>query len=253
MRRQMIRLTEIAADRALRTDDVDDLGTPTTQALSSAIDAGDRDAAKSLAQYSAVEGKSLHDLLCDWLWDLFTQIANRHGEEEMHAIMRKSQEGWMMRRTWKAFLKMPVERRVQLTAEIMRAHRSGAKQLGELTVTETEDRYSIYMDPCGSGGRMRRGDPVDGTPSRLGAPYGFGTTSKAYDWSWGKENVPYYCLHCCLNELLPMEWGGHPLWVTGYDRDASKPCVWHFFKTAEAIPEEYYTRVGRKKPVEGLY
>jgi hypothetical protein len=52
-----------------------------------------------------------------------------------------------------------------------------------------------------------------------------------------------------------MEWGGHPLWVTDYPDDPNKPCVWHFYRTAEKIPEVYYTRVGRKKPGlgEGKY
>jgi hypothetical protein len=52
-----------------------------------------------------------------------------------------------------------------------------------------------------------------------------------------------------------MEWGGHPLWVTGYDPDPAKPCHWHFYKTVDAIPEEAYTRLGRRKPPpgEGLY
>lgn len=58
---------------------------------------------------------------------------------------------------------------------------------------------------------MRRGDPLDGTPSRLGAPYKFGATRSAHPRSWGRANVPYYCVHYTLNELLPMEWGGHPL------------------------------------------
>ena len=48
-----------------------------------------------------------------------------------------------------------------------------------------------------------------------------------------------------------MEWGGHPLWVTEYDDDASKPCAWHFYKRAELIPEEVYERVGRAKPDDG--
>jgi hypothetical protein len=157
----------------------------------------------------------------------------------------------MMRRTWKAFLRLSVEERVQLTAEVMRSHRCGPAQQGELEVIDEGDRYTIRMDPCGSGGRMRRGDPVDGTPSRLGPPYHFGKTRAAHDWSWGQKDVPYYCLHCCLNELLPMEWGGHPLWVTGYDPDAAKPCAWHFYKRAELIPERYYARVGRRKPAEG--
>ncbi len=154
----------------------------------------------------------------------------------------------MMKRTWKAFRKMPVADQVCLSAEILRSHRGGPRQDGALEIIEEEDRISIKMDPCGSGGRMRRGDPVDGSPSRIGKPYNFGATRQAYPWSWNKTGVPYYCLHCAVNEILPIEWGGHPLWVTGYSDDHQAPCYWHFYKQPDLIPEIYYTRLGFQKP-----
>jgi hypothetical protein len=154
----------------------------------------------------------------------------------------------MLKRTWKALVKMTVEERVHINAEIMRSHRCGPNQDGALEIIEEADRISIKMDPCGSGGRLRRGDPVSGTPSRLGPPYHFGVTKKAYPWSWGRKNVPYYCVHCAINEILPTEWGGYPLWVTGYSDDASVPCYWHFYRRPELIPAEYFQRLGFKKP-----
>ena len=248
----MLRLSDLAVvGREVRQDDAPDLGRPTQELICEAVDQGRPEEAKQLARYMVPEGKGLHDLFCDWIWNLLSEIARGFGEEAMHRIMRASQETWFMKRTWKGFLRLSVEERVHVTAEIMRAHHCGPQQDGALEVTEDAERYSIVMDPCGSGGRMRRGDPVDGTPSRLGPPYDFGATQEAHDWSWGQQGVPYYCVHCALNEILPMEWGGHPLWVTAYDADAAKPCAWHFYKRAEDIPEEYYTRVGRRKPKAG--
>lgn len=248
----MLRLVDLAMlGRPVRQDDWETLGRPTPALIREAIDEGRLEDAKRLADYVVPEGKSLHDLMCDWVWDMLTAIAEAHGEEEMYRILRRSQSTWMLKRTFKAFVAMPVEDRVRLTAEIMRAHHCGPAQDGEIEVIEEEDRYTIRMDPCGSGGRMRRGDPVDGTPSRLGPPYNFGKTAEAHDWSWGRSDVPYYCVHCAVNEILPMEWGGHPLWVTDFDPDETKPCYWTFYKTAEAIPEIYYTRVGRSKPKPG--
>lgn len=78
-----------------------------------------------------------------------------------------------------------------------------------------------------------------------------GVTRTAYPWSWSRSSVPCHCVHCALNELLPMEWGGHPLWVTEYHHDASRPCAWHFYKRTELIPAEVYERVGREKPEHG--
>jgi hypothetical protein len=248
----MLKLAEmVKLGRDVRQDDWDELGDATTEKIVEAVEAGRDEDAKALARYIIPEGKVLHDLMCDWVWDLLTQIAKRQGEAEMHACLRDSQSGWMLRRTWRGFLQLSVEERVQLTAEIMRAHRGGPKQDGGIDIIEDDEKYSIRMDPCGSGGRMRRGDPVDGTGSRLAAPYDFGVTEEAHDWAWGKTGVPYYCVHCAVNEAMPMEWGGHPLWVTGYDADAEKPCYWHFYKRADDIPEDYYTRQGFEKPAAG--
>ena len=60
--------------------------------------------------------------------------------------------------------------------------------------------------------------------------------------------MPYYCTHCPVNEILPIEWGGYPLWVTDFDSDASKPCLWRFYKKPKLIPEAYWTRVRKTKP-----
>ena len=248
----MLRLQDMARlGRAVRQDDLEDLGRPTPDLIKDAIDDGRNDDAKALAHYTVPESKSLHDLFCDWIWDMFTQIADRHGEDELYAMLRQTQGGWMLKRTWRAFLSLSVEERVQLTAEIMRAHHCGPDQAGTLDIVDAVDHIAIGMDPCGSGGRMRRGDPMDGTPSRLDPPYNFGVTKQAHDWSWQQAGVPYYCVHCAMNEILPMEWGGHPLWVTDYDADASRPCAWRFYKRADDIPDEYYRRVGREKPEAG--
>ena len=169
----------------------------------------------------------------------------------MIEILKGTQATWMMKRTWKGYLRLAVDERVAVTAEIMRSHYCGPDQDGEIEVVRRDDHLAIVMDPCGSGGRMRRGDPVEGTPSRLDPPYSFGATREPHPESWGRRNVPYYCMHCAHNEILPMEWGGHPLWVTAYDEDASKPCEWRFYHRAEDIPDEVYTRVGRAKPPAG--
>ena len=194
--------------RLVREDDWADLGLSTPDMIAKAIDAGRYDEAKALAGYFIPEGKALHDLFCDWIWDIFTKTSQQHREEAVYELCRSTQETWMMRRTWKGLSKMSVEERVYLNAEVMRSHRCGPDQDGGVDIIEEVDRFSIKMDPCGSGGRMRRGDPVDGTPSRLGPPYNFGVTRKAYPWSWGRKNVPYYCIHCAINEILPLNGEG---------------------------------------------
>ena len=70
----------------------------------------------------------------------------------------------------------------------------------------------------------------------------------------GQSGIPYNCVHfvhCVMNEVLSMEWGGHPLWVTGYDPDPQKPCSWNCKKRREIFLRNISRCVGRQKPSEG--
>ena len=74
----MLRLVDMARlGRAVRQEDIDELGVTTQSKLVEAIEEGRDEDAKRLAAYTIAEGKSLHDLFCDWIWDMQTQIANR--------------------------------------------------------------------------------------------------------------------------------------------------------------------------------
>jgi hypothetical protein len=240
-------------NRMIRCDDWQELGIPSQKLLVQAIREGRAEDAQRLAEYMIVESKALHDLYCDWIWDILTRVSKRLGEEAVYWVCRETQSTWMLKRTWKAMVRMPVEERVYISAEIFRAHRCGPLQDGTVEVRDEGVRITIKMDPCGSGGRMRRGDPVAGTPSRLGPPYNFGVTEKPYPWSWGMAGVPYYCVHCAVNEILPTEWGGYPLWVTGFSLNAEDPCYWYFYKRPEDIPDEFFERIGFSKEERSLF
>ena len=66
--------------------------------------------------------------------------------------------------------------------------------------------------------------------------------------AWGKVGVPHYCIRCCVHEEMRaitdtgylttvVEWDRNPWW-----------CHWYFYKDLDDVPEEYYTRIGAKKP-----
>ena len=139
--------------RFVREDDWPDLGLSTPDMIAKAIDEGRYEDAKALAHYFIPEGKGLHDLFCDWIWDILTKTAKKHGEAAVYELCRATQETWMMKRTWKGLLKMSVEERVYINTEVMRSHRCGPKQDGGVEIIEEKGRYSIKMDPCGSGGK----------------------------------------------------------------------------------------------------
>ena len=82
---------------------------------------------------------------------------------------------------------LPLEEVVQIIAEAMRSHRSGPRERGNFKVKEHRKKYTMILNPCGSGGRMMRTGELDRLPPRTKAPFFFGKTKKPYFWSWGKK------------------------------------------------------------------
>ncbi len=173
------------------------------------------------------------------MYGLMSFIATNYGEEALYKAMR--QIGEMFRPTRDVVLTLTPEEMAQFRAESFRFHLSGPGALGDITVVDEEDRYSIILDPCGTGGRMRRN-------GRTEPPYNYGSTRKAYPWSWGKAGVPYYCTHCCVfSEILPIEWVGYPARIHEPPEKNSDPCRLYIYKKPELIPEKYFTRLGKTK------
>ena len=232
--------------RPIRKDELGELGISTVTRILDAIDGGKPSEARDLVRYLWAEGKALHDLYADWTWALMDFIAEKMGEDELFHVLKKTQE-WRRRRRAERYVHGGMQEGLQLTAEFLRAHRSGPEQLGTFVLRDEGDRYVIDLDPCGSGGKMRRPDPVDGTPARTEAPYSCGTVQKAYPWTWGKPGIARYCVHCCVNEIIEIESVGYPICIHEYPDDPQQPCRWLFYKDPESIPEAYFTRVGKSK------
>lgn len=115
----------------------------------------------------------------------------------------------------------------------------------EINITEDAEKYILTLDPCRTGGRLRRGGAVGPTAA---AGFKIGTTGKPYPWCWGKPGVSYYCIHDCLFlEILPIELRGYPIAVVNYAERAEDPCILYFYKRPELIPEQYFLRLGKKK------
>jgi hypothetical protein len=238
-----------AFGRNLRTDDtLEELGKSSYDVLRDLIREGKTDEALKFVDYVQHEFKWLHDLYCDWTWADLDYVAKTHGEEEVEKMLRYARE-LLMKTAYKGQGKVTPLDNIRLFAEGMRAHRCGPGESGNIKIWEEKDRYVMEFDPCGSGGRQRRTGELDGLPPRNEEPFNLGCTKKAYSWSWGKENVPYYCLHCSVwHEIMMIERLGYPAKITDYNEDPNAPCRWYFYKDPKDVPEKYYERVGMKKP-----
>lgn len=222
----MIRLEKSEAlGRSIRQDDVEDLAKPTWNLVREAIQTGKVNEALTFLDYAFFEFKSVHDSLCVWIDVAFSQLSN-FNEEEIYNVVRKRYGPRMLR--WLGDTP-GVEESLQRGAEYHRAHG------GNLKIKEEPDRYVVTLDPCGSGGQLKRTTE-------------FGVARKAYDWTWGKSNVSLYCSHCCIMwEILPIEARGYPIRITEIADRPEDPCVHLYYKKPELIPEKYFTRIG--KPV----
>jgi hypothetical protein len=225
--------------RIVRNEPLVNLGVSSWIRIKEAIKEGLLEDALDLVDYLLTEGKRLHDLMSDWVYASLDFIAKNFGEEMLYEALHYSHQ--KLRKPYlEQISNFSVEDVVYLQAEGWRAHRSGPDALGEIEIYEKSDRYVISFNPCGSGGCMRRGGEIDDTPSRLGPPFNFGVTSKAYPWSWGKKGVPYYCLYCCIcSEILPIEWIGYPTRISDYNPNHEEPCKFLFYKSPDMIPDIY--------------
>ena len=121
----------------------------------------------------------------------------------------------------------------------MRGHLSGPSHRGDVGVLDEGDRYTMVLDPCGSCGVLRRGDPDSGRqPCR---PAG---TTTPHDWTWNRVGIGWYAVHSAIvMEWLQMKDGGPPLRpLEGCDTDG--PCRWFIYKDPAAARDEHYLGMG---------
>ena len=231
-------------NRDLRHDEPNEVGISTLKQAYAAMDSGDLEEAKRIVEYARLEWQVVHDMYVNWSWSFFTYIADNYGEEELEKAYRKILGSYYTARYDKVMAR-DVKTQLQLTIEGLRGHLMGPGRQGEIEVTEEHDRYVLKLDPCGSGGVARqRVESGNETHPEL-----FGFSKKPHGWTWGKDNVCYYCGHCTMvNEILAVEHYGHPMRVTEYPEKAEDACIWYVYKDPKKIPAEYYERLGKKAP-----
>jgi hypothetical protein len=205
--------------------------------------------------------RQCHDRDVDHTYGLMSEIVARLGEA---AIGRMWEKVLLPLFAWR-YEKFDIDKYpwddgleilMLVACEAMRGHLSGPERTGDFELIEADDRYILRFDPCGSGGRMVRGDVIEGTPARTEPPYEWSVSQEPHTWNHGQAGVCHYCTHCIfLMEEIPIDRFGYPVRVIDPPvQGATEPdgspqkCQWQMFKDPTAVPEEYYERVGRTKP-----
>jgi hypothetical protein len=206
-----------------------------------ALRQGQREEAAAAVDCYYEHARACHDALIEYLWAFSAAMARQGGDELVDEVLSAAFRGVpAINMMWPALHVFGPAEAAFFLAEHLRGHFSGAGRQGGVEIIEEADRYRLVMDPCGSGGAVRRklaGSELAGA--------GVGSTKTAT--AWGQTGVPFYCMHCAHNELRSIETVGFPRWVTEYDPDPNKPCGWTIYKNPDDIPDRYFERLGLRK------
>ena len=220
--------------RVFTDQELKQMGRRTLDEVIEAIDAGDRKKARDLAERMYRESNSLHDSAMFWITGLLTYIYNNYGIEALEKAERLAHE-INGRVTRKPAGKMDFRSRVQSLASGLHGH------LQPMTIEEDDEKVCITMLPCGSGERIIQ---------KGGYEVGLARIKEPGPLTYGMKDFPIYCVHCPLLEMMEIENTGD----FGSVHIITEPiyhgsCRFTFYKDPADIPEEFYTRIGKKKPV----
>jgi len=225
----------MSSERIFSERELEEMGRPTLDLVLEAIDAGDKEKAKELAERMKKEFNFLHDGYFFWVTGLQTYIYKNYGieaveeaEREAHTIEAKV--------VFKPPEKTDIRSRVEHLANGLRGHMQPIK------IVEDDTMISLTMQPCGSGERLIQMGGYD-------PEIGLSRVKEPHRITWGKEDFPLYCVHCPVMEALDIENTGQfgPVHIVA-DPIYHGACQFVFYKNPEDIPEEYYTRIGKTKP-----
>jgi hypothetical protein len=187
-----------------------------------------------------------HDGLVVWIQELLAEVARTFGEEAVLEVVTRAYEHiWKPR--YELWGRMTPEERLQLSVEGMRGgHLSGPRHRGDVGVADEGDRYVMSLDPCGSCGILRRGDPDSGRPPR--DPAG---NARPHPWTWGRVGMSWYSVHSPIAlEYLQMRDGQPPLRPLEDCDLPDRPCRWFIYKDPSRPRAIHYERMGFEAPAD---
>lgn len=202
------------------------------QRIAEAVRRGDGKQARELLEERDRQHQIIHDLHIDMKAGLYSYAGRAFGDRRLEELLRHT--GERQRDGFARWESLSVEDFVRATAHLMKTHMS------VLRVTETRDKFTFTLAPCGSGGRLIRDGAYEGSK-------GLYRITGAQPMTFGRPGFPSYCSHCAVwNNIQCIEWFGHPQWCIDPPETATSPCRFHIYKDPRKIPERYYRRVGKQ-------
>jgi hypothetical protein len=220
--------------RIFTDQELKDMGTRTLDLLLAAIDAGDREKARTLAERMYRECAALHDGSMVWITGLQTYIYNKLGIDALEEAERASHTA-EAKTVFAPQTSTDLRSQVEHLAGVLRGHMQPVK------IEEDDEKICLAMQPCGSGARIIQ-------KGGYSPEVGLAKVAGPHPATWGLKDFPIYCTHCPILEMMQVE----NLGILNPCRIFTEPvgsgdCKFVFYKNPAAIPEEFYTRIGKRK------
>ena len=211
-----------------------------------ALAAHDGPAGIAAIELMRVRWAAQHDGLVVWIQEVQTEIAEAFSEDSIRESVSLAYEHiWKPR--YALWGTMTPELRLQLSVEGMRGgHLSGPRHRGDVGVLDEGDRYVMLLDPCGSCGVLRRGDPDSGRP-----PHPSATNQEPHPWTQGRTGMSWYSIHSMIAlEYIQMSEGGPALRPVEDCDLPDRPCRWFIYKDVAKPRRIHYQRQGFEAPAD---
>ena len=222
-------------NRIFSEEEIKTMETPLADQIEAAIDAGEYEKAKALARKLDEEDFAMICNFEDFVAALLSHIYGKHGDQGLMDALRSAAEV-LMRSIFDGVANLPYRELVEVFATFFRAHTGKG-----LKIEEDDEKVTMILNPCGSGGRMTQ------------AGY-FGSSGKLrkvkgpHALTFGRDEFPCYCSHCTVfHHIKPIEWSGLPFPPIEVGPGPGDPCKWIFYKDPDAVPAMFYEQVGKKK------
>lgn len=214
----------VAATLAAGETDFDRAHGANAQSTLAAIRRGDATAALALVDVKQhALYLPLHDRFVRFMADSMAFALKHGGEAGLMRFQMETAEG--QKSGFDKWEEMSAAEFAQVSAFLLKLH------MGEVTVTEDAERYTLHQKLCGSGGRLRTMGAYEG---RDALPF----VEHPGPLTFGQPRLPVYCSHCPVwNGVATLKWYGRVHWLFENAARADGGCTAHIYKRKEDQPE----------------
>lgn len=170
-----------------------------------------------------------HDRLVRFMADSFGFVLERFGDQGLLRFHLDTAEG--QRAGFEKWEKQSAAEFARTSAFLLKQH------MGQVAVTEDDEKFTIVQTPCGSGGRLQTEGAYRGAH-----PLPFVSTPGPL--TLGAPRIPVYCSHCpAWNGVATMRWFGRAHWIFDHPARPDGSCTLHVYKRTEDVPAEFNARL----------